>query len=76
MADIDERKIKVYDFMHTLFWKSVFSIVVIYAFLKVLDKLLDSSTVFDSVKLGAIELFLVGTVYVAFMHYFPSRTKE
>ncbi|GAB3637261.1 hypothetical protein GCM10027422_28510 [Hymenobacter arcticus] len=73
MPGLDKRKVQVYDDLNNVLWKFVFSLIVAIAFIVVLVMLLRADTVFDSVKLGAIELFLTGTVYVAFKHYFPNR---
>lgn len=63
-----ERILKI---IFTMFWQSVFSGVVIFAFLKVLNRLLDSTTSTDSWKFGAIDSILGGTLYYVIRYWFP-----
>jgi hypothetical protein len=76
MAKITKRQVEMVDGLNNVLWKFIFSFIVAVAFIVVLIFLIRSDTVFDSVKFGCTELFLTGTVYVSFRHYFPNRDRK
>lgn len=72
MVNFNDNELKAIQIIFTMVWQSIFSVVVILAFWKVLHKFLDATNTFDALKYGAIEAFLAGTVYVAFKFWFPT----
>jgi hypothetical protein len=70
---LDEEKSKVYVIIGNLCLKALFSLAAIVAFFMVLVRYLDTKTVFDTVKYGAIEVLLGGSVFLAFRHFFPTK---
>lgn len=76
MANLDERKVKLWGEVIGIIWKSIFSIAILIAFFIVLSYFIKAQTTFDAAKYGAIEAFLCGTVYLAFKHYFPATTSS
>ncbi len=71
MINLTETDLKIFQVIFNMAWQSIFWSVVIYAFLKVLSRLLNAVTLFDAVKCGAIEAFLASTIYLAFKYWFP-----
>jgi hypothetical protein len=67
---ITEDQLKVIRVIFTMFWQSVIMIVVIIAFFRVLNHLLKPQQTDDFLKLLALEVFLMSTVYVAFKFWF------
>lgn len=76
MAKLDEKKVRVYEVILNMFWKSAFSGVSLWALIYVLIKYCEATTEFDTYKYGAIEAILVSTVFLAYRHYFPKKGKD
>lgn len=71
MSKLTESRVKIWWEVFTMVWKSIFSGAILIAFFIVLHFFIYSSTIFETAKYGALELFLMSTVYVGFKHYFP-----
>jgi len=75
MTDPNKNRIEFYEAIFNMVWKGVFSLSVLIAFFLVLYQLIKSETYLETAKYTSIELFLTGTVYLAFKHYFPIKKK-
>lgn len=74
--DLNEERARVYQVIGDIIMKFIFSIAAIIAFFIVLFKYLDTHTVFDAAKYGAIEFLLGGSVFIAFRHFFPPKNEN
>lgn len=75
MADPNINKIKLYEAIVNMLWKSTFSLATLIAFFLVLYKLIHAETYLDAFKYTPTQLFLTKILYLAFKHYFPIKLK-
>jgi hypothetical protein len=71
---ITEKQLRVIKSLVTIFWQSIFSICCLVEWFRVLNKVLNSNTLFDIEKYSTIEAILSGTLYLAFRFWFPKPT--
>jgi len=69
-------RLKVIKVIFKMFWQSAFSASCLVAFFIVLIRYIYSPTTFDAVKLGAMEAFLAGTVYLGFKFWLPNKSSS
>jgi hypothetical protein len=71
---ITEEKAKVYKIMTDIIWKNIFSFISVAAFVWILIHMTTSNAKWqEQVPFAVIEMFLAGTMYKVFSHYFPKK---
>lgn len=73
---IDNRKIKGYEAILNMIFKSLFGVGSLIAFFIVLYYWINSTTQFDLIKFGSMEAFFAFTFYLPFRHYFGFQRKN